>query len=126
MSKELLDELLEKDLVIGYVYGHTGECQVFYFEKSPVNIASFIMKHWEGTDRIVLTNQIDKLLLNTFGQFINQCPDQAFLQKVLKELLPMQMGEKEPDDILVANEKEFQELLYKEDQKVTEAELRML
>lgn len=126
MNKEPLNELLEKDLAIGYVYGYDGERQAFYFEKSPANIANFIMWHWEGADRMVLTDQMDQLILNTFGQFINRCPDQAFLQEVLKELVPLQMGEKEPTEIMVANENEFQELLYKEEQKVIEVGLRML
>lgn len=126
MNKESLNELLEKDLTIGYVYGYDGGRQVFYFEKSPENIANFIMLHKEHADHMILTDLADRLILNTFGEFINRCPDQLFLQEVLKELLPLQMGEKEPTEIVAASEEEFQKLLYEEDQRVTEAELRML
>lgn len=126
MNNKPLNELLKKDLVVGYVYGYDGMRQVYYFENSPVNIANFIMLHSENADKIILTDQLDRLILNTFGEFINQCPDQAFLQEVLKELVPMQMGEKEPSKILTASEDEFAKLLYEEDQQVTEAELRML
>ena len=126
MNNKSLNELLEKDLVVGYVYGYDGMRQVFYFENSPANIANFIMLHSENTDKIVLTDQADRLILNTFGEFINRCPDQAFLQEVLKELIPMQTREKEPSEILTASEDEFAKLLYEEDQQVTEAELRML
>lgn len=126
MSNKLLNELLEKDLVVGYVYGYNGTRQVFYFENSPATIANFIMLHSENTDKIVLTDQLDRLILNTFGEFINSCPDQAFLEEVKKELVPMQLGEKEPSEILSANEDEFAKLLYEEDRQVTEAELRML
>jgi len=126
MSNKSLNELLEKDLVVGYVYGYDGMRQVFYFENSPANIANFIMLHSENTDKIALTDQMDRLILNTFGEFINQCPDQAFLEEVKKELVPMQLGEKEPSEILTASEDEFAKLLYEEDQQVTEAELRML
>ena len=118
--------MLEKDLVVGYVYGYDGTRQVFYFENSPANIANFIMLHSENTDKIVLTDQLDRLILNTFGEFINSCPDQAFLEEVKKELVPMQLGEKEPSEILSASEDEFAKLLYEEDRQVTEAELRML
>lgn len=107
MNKESTNELLEKDLVIGYVYGYAGERQVFYFEKSPANIASFIMLHREHTDHMILTDSADRLILNTFGEFINRCPDQTFLQEVFKDLVPMQMGEKEPEDILVTSEMIF-------------------
>lgn len=126
MNKESLNELLEKDLAIGYVYGYNGGCQVSYFEKSPANIASFIMLNRKYADHMILTNLADRLILNTFGEFINRCPNQEFLQEVLKELVPMQMGEKEPAEIVAASEDEFQKLLYEEDQRVTEAELRML
>lgn len=126
MSNKSLNELLEKDLVVGYVYGYDGTRQVFYFENSPANIANFIMFHSENTDKIFLTDQLDRLILNTFGEFINSCPDQAFLEEVKKELVPMQLGEKEPSEILSASEDEFAKLLYEEDRQVTEAELRML
>jgi len=126
MSNKSLNELLEKDLVVGYVYGYDGTRQVFYFENSPANIANFIMLHSENTDKIVLTDQLDRLILNTFGEFINSCPDQAFLEEVKKELVPMQLGEKEPSEILYASEDEFAKLLYEEDRQVTEAELQML
>lgn len=126
MNKESLNELLEKDLVIGYVYGCNGGCQVFYFEKSPANAASFIMLHREHAGHMILTDLADRLILNTFGEFINQCSNQKFLQEVLKELVPMQMGEKEPAEIVTASEDEFQKLSYEEDQRVTEAELRIL
>lgn len=126
MKKESLNELLEKDLVIGNIYGYDGGRQVFYFEKSPANTANFIMLHRENADHMVLSDLADRLILNTFGEFINRCPNQEFLQEVLKELVPMQMGEKEPTEIIAASEDEFQQLLYEEDQRVTEAELRML
>lgn len=126
MCKEGLKDFLEKDLIAGYVYSYNGDRETFYFEKSPENIANFIMLHQENTDHIVLTDIMDRLILNTFGEFINRCPDQAYLQEVLKELVPLQMGEKEPIEILAASEDEYLTLLNEEDQRVTEAELRML
>lgn len=126
MSKEALKDFLEKDLIAGYVYSYNGERQTFYFEKSPENIANFIMLHQDNTDHIVLTDIADRLILNTFGEFINRCPDQAYLQEVLKKLVPLQMGEKVPTAILTASEEEYFTLLNEEDQRVTEAELRML
>lgn len=126
MEKEALNDLLGKNLIIGYVQGDDGKQQSYYFEKSPSNIASFIMLHKENTDKMVLTDMADRLVLNTFGEFINRCPDQEYLKEILKDLIPMQLGEKEPADILIADEVEFQALLYEEDRQVTEAEIRML
>ena len=126
MEKDKLAELLSKDLIIGYVYGYDGERQGYYFEKSPSNIANFIMLHKENTDKMILTDMADRLVLNTFGEFINRCPDQELLQEILKDLVPMQLGDKEPVNIPVASETEFQALLNEEERNVMEAELRML
>ena len=117
MQKEVLAELLKKDLVVGYVYGLDGERQEYYFEKSPSNIASFIMLKKERADKIVLTDTLDRLILNTFGEFINRCPDQKLLREITKELVPMQMGDKKPDDIAIVSMEEAQAFWNHQEQK---------
>lgn len=108
MEKEALAELLKKDLIIGYVYGLDGKRQEYYFEKSPSNIASFVMLKKEHADKMLLTDTLDRLVLDTFGEFINRCPDQKLLQEITKELVPMQLGEKEPVSIPIASVEEAQ------------------
>lgn len=117
MQKEVLAELLKKDLVVGYVYGLDGVRQEYYFEKSPSNIASFIMLKKEHVDKIVLTDTLDRLILNTFGEFINRCPDQELLREITKELVPMQMGDKKPDDITIVSMEEAQAFWNQQEQK---------
>lgn len=117
MQKEVLAELLKKDLVVGYVYGLDGERQEYYFEKSPSNIASFIMLKKEHADKIVLTDTLDRLILNTFGEFINRCPDPKLLREITKELVPMQMGNKKPDDIAIVSIEEAQAFWNHQEQK---------
>lgn len=117
MQKEVLAELLKKDLVVGYVYGLDSERQEYYFEKAPSNIASFIMLKKEHADKIVLTDTLDRLILNTFGEFINRCPDQKLLREITKELVPMQMGDKKPDDIAIASMEEAQVFWNHQEQK---------
>lgn len=117
MQKEVLAELLKMDLVVGYVYGLDGERQEYYFEKSPSNIASFIMLKKEHADKIVLTDTLDRLILNTFGEFINRCPDQKLLREITKELVPMQIGDKKPDDIAIVSMEEAQAFWNQHEQK---------
>lgn len=117
MQKEVLAELLKKDLVVGYVYGLDSERQEYYFEKSPSNIASFIMLKKEHADKIVLTDTLDRLILNTFGEFINRCPDQKLLREITKELVPMQIGDKKPDDITIVSMEEAQAFWNQQEQK---------
>lgn len=84
VNKEELSVLLSKELIIGYVYDYNGERQRFYFENSPSNIANFIMLHQENASEMVLTDMPDRMVLNTFGEFINQCPGQESLQEIVR------------------------------------------
>ncbi len=111
MQKEALAELLKKELIIGYVYGYDGEHQEFYFENSPSSIASFIMLKKENADKLILTDTLDRLVLDTFGEFINRCPDQKLLQEITKELVPMQLGERGPAEIPIVSVDEALEFL---------------
>jgi hypothetical protein len=117
MEKRALAELLNKELTIGYVYGYDGGRQVYYFEQSPSNIASFIMLKKEHADKIILTDTLDRMILDTYGEFINRCPDQKFLQEITKELVPMQLGEKEPMAISIATEEEAQAFWNQQEQQ---------
>jgi len=117
MEKEALSQLLKKDLVIGYVYGLDGKRHEYYFEKSPSSIACFIMVKKEHADKIILTDTLDRLVLNTFGEFINRCPDRKLLQKITKELVPMQLGEKEPVSIPIVSVEEVQAFWSQESRK---------
>ncbi len=117
MEKEELTELLKKELIIGYVYGLDGERQEYYFEKSPSSIASFIMLKKEHADKMILTDTLDRLVMDTFGEFINRCPDQKLLKDITKELVPMQLGEKEPVSIPIVSVEEAQAFLSQESRK---------
>ena len=82
--------------MLGYVYqGQSRE--VYWFDGSPENIASFLM-NFPDADRMILTDQMDMLVLNTIGTFIDICPDKNQLAQILEHLIPMQMGETEPRD----------------------------
>lgn len=122
MGKSKLNEHLSKDLAIGYVYGYDGSWKEYYFENTAANIANFIMLHGEHTEKMILTDELDRLILNTFGEFINQCPDQGLLREILKDLIPMQKGEKDPEEILSVDEAEPQALLDGEEGQLTETE----
>lgn len=117
MQKEALAKLLKKELILGYVYGFDGDRQEYYFEKSPSSIASFIMLKKENADKIVLTDTLDRLVLDTYGEFINRCPDQKLLQEITKELVPMQLGDKEPAEIPIARAEEAQAFWSQENQQ---------
>lgn len=117
MEKEKLAEFLKTDIIIGYVYGLDGGRQEYYFERSPSGIASFIMLKKKHADKIILTDTLNRLVLDTYGEFINCCPDQKYLQEITKELVPMQLGDKEPVSILMASVEEAQAFWSQESRK---------
>lgn len=84
------------DAVYGYVY-QGSNVEVYAFHRTPENIAFFIGSHPEA-DRMVLTDLMDRFIMNTIGNFIDQCPDKVLLEQVKKVLIPIQLGEKEPGD----------------------------
>lgn len=87
-------ELLQKgNLIWAYVYEGNGR-EEFMFEGTPENIASFLGSR-PAVDSITLTDSLDCFVLDTFGNFINRCPDQNLLAQVMQSLGPIQMGEAE-------------------------------
>jgi adenosyl cobinamide kinase/adenosyl cobinamide phosphate guanylyltransferase len=102
-NKEIGEMFSRHNLVRGYVYPHEGYRSEYWFEESPSNIANFIMQHADARE-IILTDTMDNLILNTIGEFIDRCPDQELLQQILPHIIPMQMGEAQPQKYLVATD----------------------
>lgn len=108
MTNEEIGEMFDRhNLIRGYVYPHEGYRSEYWFEHSPSNIANFIMAHTDSRE-IILTDTMDNFILNTIGEFIDCCPDQALLQQILPHLIPMQMGEMQPEDLPVATYEEVE------------------
>ncbi len=106
MTNQEIGEMFSRhNLVRGYVYPPDGYRSEYWFEKSPSNIANFIMHHTDARE-IILTDIMDNLILNTIGEFINRCPDQELLQEILPHLIPMQKREKEPQEFPVVTDAE--------------------
>lgn len=84
-------------VVYAYVY-QNEQCDEYRFADTPKNIANFIGGH-SAADRIVLTDVLDRLLLDTCGNIINTCPDKELLNKVKHFLIPIQTGEVQPEPV---------------------------
>lgn len=80
--------------VYGYVRRKGGRYMQYVFQYTPENIAHFIGAHMDAF-KIVVTDTMDRLILNTAGRFIDRCPDQGLLERVKKVLIPIQMGKAE-------------------------------
>ena len=61
---------------------------------------------------LMICTPLDTPFLNTFGTFIDRCEDQDFLQKhLLPVLIPMQMGETEPQAIKLTEDQDNEAFL---------------
>ena len=94
------------ETVIGYFYDKDGYHDGGrYFEGTMGNIASFIMENqWHDT---IVTDLMDDLIAKSFtGGFLDKV-DPYIRENLLKELVPMQQGEKEPVEIEYQNDNEL-------------------
>ena len=88
-----IDGLMKRagHLAIGYVY-QSGECKKFIFHETPSNLAHFVGSRPRAS-KIIVTDELDQLILNTMGNFIDRCSDQELLEEIKKDLIPIQLGE---------------------------------
>lgn len=101
-------ELLETEqMVVGYVYAG-GQCSEYIFHHTPENVASFLGSHPEAS-RMILTDAMDQLILNTIGNFIDRCPDQDLLGEIQRALVPIQRGEAEARTFFCPSREEVDE-----------------
>jgi len=63
------------------------------------NIASFIATYAQYTDISIVTLHMYPLLTTRIG-YIDRCYDQDFIRELLPVLVPMQLGDKEPPEIV--------------------------
>lgn len=91
---QTIEELLESEnMAMGYVY-YGDQCTEYMFHNTPENIAYFLGSRPTAT-KMVVTDALDRLILDTVGNFIDRCPDQELLEEVKKTLIPIQTGEVE-------------------------------
>lgn len=91
--KDIGGLLKSENMVYGYVHKNSRRTQ-YIFQYTPENIASFLGSRPDAS-AIIVTDVADQLILRTVGNFIDECPDKALLEKIKKYLIPIQTGEAE-------------------------------
>lgn len=89
---------LPSHVVRGYVYDYQGNAESFWFENSAKNMADFIMLH-PYCREVVITDAVDQFILQTRGNFLDRCADMDVRNEVVRELIPMQMGELDTESL---------------------------
>ena len=108
-----------------YIYPLSGDRQEYVFDMTPEHIANFLGAHQFDAEKIVLTDMLDRLILNTIGGFIDQCPDQDLCRRIVPLLAPIQMGETEAKEIPMVTMDSFNEYCNYEDETAAMAEYGM-
>lgn len=114
---------------VGYAYlspKDDSARQEYVFNMTPENIANFLGSHQFDAEKIVLTDMLDRLILDTTGGFINNCPNQELCKNIISLLAPIQIGEKEATEFPMVTRELYEQYTDMEEQAVMEAEIRML
>ena len=127
-EEEMLERIFDTE-TIGYACLYPaggGMRQESVVATTPENLANYIGSHFHDAEKIVITDMCDRLILNTYGGFINQCPDQNLCREINSCLVPVQMGEKSAGEVLSVDRKAAEEYFALEDEAVTMAGYSMM
>lgn len=85
--------------VYGYVFDENGKHgDKIPFEGTPENMANFIM--YNKDHATVITDMLDQFVVSsTAGGFLDRVAYPALREEILKDILPLQMGEKTAFDV---------------------------
>lgn len=126
-EKQMVERIMDTE-TIGYAYLYPaagGQRKEYLISTIPENLANFVGSHFTDTQQMIVTDMLDRLILDTAGGFLNRCPNQNLCCEILKSLAPIQMGEAEPGEILAVDRDTADEYFMEEDQAVTMAEISM-
>ena len=109
--KKKVEKILARGKVgYAYFYPNDGsERQEFVFNMKPENIANFVGGHFLDASKIILTDQTDRLILDTYGGFINCCPDKRLRAEVVNLLAPIQMSGGDAEEFPMITRDEYEE-----------------
>ena len=67
-----------------------------------------------------------RLILDTAGGFIENCPNQELCRQVIASLAPLQMGDSEPEEFPIVTREQYDRYCQMEEEAVMRAEIAML
>lgn len=93
---------------------------------TPENLANYIGSHLHDSEKMIVTDMFDRLILDTYGGFINSCPDQQLCKVINKYLSFVQMGDKEAGEVLIVSRDAAEEYFGLEEEAAGMAEYSMM
>ena len=125
--REKVEKIME-DGNVGYAYLYLNNSVLgegFVFSMTPENIANFLGSHFLEARKMILTDLSDRLILDTYGGFVDHCQDKELLVKILDTLVPIQRGMEKAQEFPIVTRDEYDEYGRWEDEQVTMAEMSM-
>lgn len=127
-EKEIIEIEIHGGFYVGYAYLYPldgGQRQEYVFDMTPKNIANFIGAHQFDAQKIILTDMLDRKILDTIGGFIDHCPNQNMCKAVVQILAPIQMGQSEAEEVPMVCREVYDEYCNMEEEMVAKAEAAM-
>ena len=109
----------------GKPMGKENPREEYLIATTPENMANFVGSHFLDAQKMVITDFVDRLILDTCGGFIDTCPDQKLCMEINSHLAPIQMGEKEAGEILQLDRDQADAYFAAEDRAAAMAEYGM-
>lgn len=125
---EMMEKIFDTE-TIGYAYlypADKGTRQEGVIAATPENLANYIGSHLHDAEKMIVTDMCDRLILDTYGGYINSCPDQNLCREINKYLSPVQMGDREAGKVLIVGRDAAEEYLGMEEEAVGMAECSMM
>lgn len=124
---DMVEKIMDTE-TMGYAYLYPqdgGARKEYLIATTPENMANFIGSHIYDAQKMVITDMLDRLIVESCGGFLDKCPDQKLCGEIVQHLAPVQMGEKEAGEILAVDRTQADEYWAMEDAAVTMAEYRI-
>jgi len=124
---EMMGKIMDTERMgYAYVYPSDGKARKEYLiATTPENMANFVGSHFLDAQKMVITDFVDRLILDTCGGFIDTCPDQKLCMEINSHLAPIQMGEREAGEILQMDRDQAEAYFAAEDRAAAMAEYGM-
>lgn len=124
---DMMEKIMDTERMgYAYVYPSDGGAREEYLiATTPENMANFIGSRFPDVQKMVITDIVDRLILDTCGGFIDTCPDQKLCMEINSHLVPIQVGEKQAGEILQLDRQQADVYFAAEDRAATMAEYGM-
>lgn len=124
---DMMEKIMDTERMgYAYVYPSDGSAREEYLiATTPENMANFIGSRFPDVQKMVITDFLDRLILDTCGGFIDTCPNRKLCMEINSHLVPIQIGEKEAGEVLQLDRQQADAYFAAEDRAAAMAEYGM-